>query len=86
MNACKFNMNNLECLNELRDNYCPFSHDEFCKKIYETASKRKLRDEAIILYMLTQSDIEEEEIREKYKTLRFFKGKLSEEEKKDYDY
>ena len=43
-----------------------------------------MNDDAIIVYMKTQTDWEEDEITAKFKALRFFKGALDNEEMKSY--
>ena len=45
---------------------------------------KNLKDDAIMLYMSTQTDINEEELAGKCKALRFFKGSLTAEEKRDH--
>ena len=50
----------------------------------DTAKIRKLDDKAVKLYLKSQAKIEEEELNNKLKAIRFFKGKLSKEEMLEY--
>ena len=51
MKLCKFFTNGLVCLNQMRDDYCTYTHDEFCKNIIEESKTRKMNDDAIRVYM-----------------------------------
>ena len=84
MKLCKFFTNGLVCLNKLRDDYCTYNHDEFCKNIIEESKARKMNDDAMRVYMETQTNWEEAEMTAKFKAIRFFKGKLSSKAMKEY--
>ena len=51
LKLCKYYTNGLVCLNLLRDKFCVYTHDEFCKEMIDVAKTRKLDDNTIILYL-----------------------------------